>query len=131
MKKVILLLLTMGFAVACSNDEDPKVVDDGPTATSHWEADGMKSLITFYDNNTARVRNADIDLVGEVTTNEVDGAQYLVISLVQDSNHRISFIISPATLTLRLEEITVTERYLAGDVTEKEFTRVYYQRFEI
>lgn len=73
MKKVILLLLTVIMTAACSNDEKD------PITTSYWSTEDTASFITFYDNNTAYVKNADIDMMGEVSKEEIDGTQYLVV----------------------------------------------------
>ncbi len=126
MKKVILLLLIVLITAACSNDEK------APAVTSYWTTEDTTSFITFYDNNTAHVKNADIDMTGEVSTSEVDGVQYLVISFGQKAVYRAYFNISPATISIQSKEITVKECYLiGGDVIEKELTRTYYQRFEL
>lgn len=126
MKKVILLLLAVIMTAACSNDEK------NPVVTGYWSTEDTTSFITFYDNNTAHVKNADIDMTGEVSKKEIDGTQYLVITFWQKPIIRAYFNISPATTNYQTKEITVKECYLiGGDVTEKKFTRTYYQRFEL
>lgn len=126
MKKVILLLLTVLITAACSKDEKD------PAVTSLWKTKDMTSSITFYDNNTAHVKNADIDMTGEVTIDKKSGVDYLVISFGPKDASRAYFIITPATISIQSQEITVEESYrIGGDVVEKELTRTYYPKINL